>query len=106
MNFNQQHSIQQLKLHFKQWSNKSYAAFCSIGKVVHIDNLAVSLTQWIGDVVELVEVTIQACIDQEEDECTDGLMEQENLQVLPVVVSTEVEKGRKIRSNINNINCR
>ena len=105
MDFNQSHSAQQLKLHFKQWSNKGYAAFCSVGKVVHISNLTVAVTQWIGNLVELVETTLQVSLDKEVDECAEVLIEKENLQVLPLVVSTDVECGlsKLIR---NNINCR
>lgn len=94
-----------LKLHFKQWSNKGYAAFCSVGKVVHIGNLAISLTQWIGNLIELVEETVQNCLLKEEDEAAEELLEQDMLQVLPVVVSTDVVCVNKVIRN-NNTNCR
>jgi hypothetical protein len=79
----------QPKLHFKQWSHKSYAVFCSMGKVVHIGNLAVSLTQWIGNIIEYVEDQMSISIACEVDEEVKELLEQEMLQVIPVVNAQE-----------------
>ncbi|WP_066629825.1 hypothetical protein [Labilibacter marinus] len=105
MNHSHLYRSESIKLHFKQWSNKGYAAFCSMGKVVHIDNLAISLTQWIGNLIELVEETVQCRLSQEVDEAAEELLEQDMLQVLPVVVSADVECVNKIIRN-NNTNCR
>lgn len=105
MNHSHLYRKESIKLHFKQWSNKGYAAFCSMGKVVHIDNLAISLTQWIGNLIELVEETVQNCLSQKVDEAAEELLEQDMLQVLPVVVSTDVECVNKVIRN-NNTNCR
>ncbi len=106
MNHKQTHNIQQLKLHFKQWSNNGYATFCSMGKVVHIGNLAISLTQWIGNIVELIEETLKVCIDKETDDVTDAIIESELLQLVPVIASTPVVCEKKLFKKTNNINCR
>lgn len=92
------------ELHFKQWSHKGYAAFCSIGKVVHIGNLAVSVTQWIGNLIEHVENIITLSVDQEEDESAEDLLDQELLQVIPVIVNNFKESGIIVIGK--NINCR
>ncbi len=76
---------QQSFLHFKQWSNKGYAVFCSLGKVVHIGSLAVSVTQWIGDLIDQVEEQINLSVEHSEEEVSEELLEQELLQLLPVV---------------------
>ncbi len=102
MNYKHLHSIQSSALHFKQWSNKNYAAFCSMGKVVHIGKLAVALTQWIGNIVELVEETLHLCKDKEADEDEEQLLELELLLAIGVVVSSpvECEKGVLSKSEI------
>ena len=93
-------------LHFKQWSNKGYAAFSSLGKEVHISALAIALIQWIGKVVELTEQIIQHCLDTEKDEAAEELLEQETLQVLTVMVSATDECRKKLLGIDKNLNCR
>jgi hypothetical protein len=95
----------QAKLRFKQWSHKSYAVFCSMGKVVHIGNLAISLTQWIGNIIEHIEEQITLSMARDVDEEAEELLEQEVLQVIPVV-NTQEECGIRIYYSFKNINCR
>ncbi len=106
MNHKNHNKVSVVNLHFKQWSHKGYAVFCSLGKVVHIGNLAISLTQWIGDVIEGVRELIQQSMDREVDEAAEELQEQELLQVIPVIISTPVECGIIVFSKFKNINCR
>ncbi|TLX73064.1 hypothetical protein E9993_16520 [Labilibacter sediminis] len=107
MNHKHIHKSQALgKLHFKQWSNKGYAAFCSMGKVVHIGKLAVSLAQWIGNIIEHVEERLLLCIDRDVDETAEELLEQDMLQAIPVVVNTQKGCGAEVIVNSKNINCR
>jgi len=94
------------KLHFKQWSNKGYAVFCSMGKVVHIGRLAISLTQWIGDVIDNITEVLNLAVEKEVEDCTDELMEQEMLQLIPVVVTNNPAYAGIVNSINKNINCR
>ena len=73
-----------------------------MGKVVHIGKLAVALTQWIGNIVELVEETLHLCKDKEADEDEEQLLELELLLAIGVVVSSpvECEKGVLSKSEI------
>ncbi len=98
--------INQSKLHFTKWSNKSYAAFCSIGKVVHIGSLAISLTQWIGTVVEHIEDILQICAEKETDDNVEETPEQELLQLIPVTVNSPIVYGKSVIISINNITGR
>ncbi len=102
MNHNKSH-INQSKLHFTQWSNKGYAAFCSIGKVVHISSLAVSLTQWIGTVIEHIEDILQVCAEKETDDELEITPEQELLQLIQVTVNSPIAYAKSVIISINNI---
>ncbi len=102
MNHNNLH-INQSKLHFTQWSNKGYAAFCSIGKVVHIGSLAISLTQWIGAVVDHIEDILQICAEKETDDNLEETLEQELLQIIPVIVNSPIAYAKSVIISINNI---
>jgi hypothetical protein len=97
---------QQRKLHFKQWSNKGFAVFCSLGKVVHISCLSVSVTQWIGVIVEHIEEIINLCIANETDEVAEEIKEQELIQFIPVMVNSQVECGKSVLIKNKNINSR
>jgi len=105
MNHNNLH-INQSKLRFTQWSNKGYAAFCSIGKVVHIGKLAVSLTQWIGTVIEHIEDILQICAEKETDNELEETPKEELLQILPVTANCPIAYGKSIIISINNITGR
>ncbi len=105
MNHNNLH-INQSKLHFTQWSNKGYAAFCSIGKVVHISSLAISLTQWIGTVVDHIEDILQICAEKETDDKLEETLEQELLQLIPVTANSPIAYGKSVIISINNITGR
>ena len=74
-------------IHFKSWSRKGYAVFSSLGRVVHIGSLSVSVVQWIGELVEHVETILSKVIDALEDEASD-VQEQEELALMPIVVTT------------------
>jgi hypothetical protein len=94
MNYNKSISYNHKKaLHFRQWSNKSYAAFCSMGKVVHIGILSTAISQWIGMVVDHVEEIIASCLIQEKDKSNDGIEEEELLQLIPVLVNPTIACG-------------
>ncbi len=84
--FNQQLK-QQKAIRFNKWMNKGYAAFVSVGKVVNIGRLALSICQWIGQVVEFVEEIL--CICQEKKEDKESSEEQEEIELLPVMVSKD-----------------
>ncbi len=100
MNKRQLHNVQSVKLYFKQWKNKSFAAFCSMGKVVHIGCLSVSVAQWIGKLIELVDEIVQLSESRENDDEEVCLKEQELLQVLPVEVTADVICGRSIDNKL------
>ena len=106
MNHNQIDNAQQLRLHFKQWSNRGYAAFCSIGKVVHIGNLAIYLAQWIGIIIEQIEETLHLFLEKENDEETEEVLEQELIKMNPVITSTNVRCEISVLKKSINIICR
>ncbi|MCW3807797.1 hypothetical protein [Plebeiibacterium marinum] len=92
------------KLHFKQWSNKGFAAFCSLGKVIHISSLSVSVALWVGQVVEHIEDILSLCIAQEINEDADELQDIELLQAIPALVNAPAEYAKStlvINKNIN-----
>lgn len=95
----------QCQLHFKQWSNKGYAAFCSMGKVVSIGSLTISLAQWMGGVIDHVEELISVRVEQDEDEVAEELLEQVLLQAVPVVI-IPCEREKSIYFRFKNINYR
>ena len=94
------------KLHFKQWSNKGFAVFCSLGKVVHISNLSISVALWIGQVVEHIEDLINLCISNEKEDDANETQEMEMLQAIPVIVNSQVEYVKSILVINKNINSR
>ncbi len=87
MNDFKQHINQRKALRFCKWMNKGYAAFISVGKVVNIGRLALSISQWIGQVVEFVEEIL--CICQEKKEEKECIEEQEEIELLPVLVNKD-----------------
>ncbi len=99
-------NIKQNRLHFTQWSNKGYAAFCSIGKVVHIGSLAISLTQWIGNVIEHIDDILRICDEKEVKDENEDCTEEELLQLIPIVTSTPGVYGQSVIFSINNITGR
>ena len=93
-----------LGIRFKSWSRKGYAVFSSLGRVVHIGSLSVSLVQWIGELVEHVETILLKALDLLDDD-TAEVQEQEELALMPIVVSaTNAGAKRNIRQK--HINCR
>ncbi len=90
MNFSNTKRYQQNVLHFRKWRNTNYAAFISIGRVVHIGKLEVSIAEWIGNVVELVENLLFRCeekeSDNEDDDLSDldGILGSERLNLLNI----------------------
>ncbi len=75
MNFSNTKRYQQSVLHFSKWRNTNYAAFISIGRVVHIGKLEISIAEWIGNVVELVENLLFSCEEKESDNEDDDFSE-------------------------------
>jgi len=84
---------------FKNWSRKGYAVFSSLGTVVHIGCLSVSLVQWIGQLLGLDNVDI-TYLQFKSEETDDELQEQEELMLVPVVIPTREGACHK---NINRI---
>ncbi len=104
---NQQTTYNALKspgIRFKSWSRKGYAVFSSLGRVVHIGSLSVSLVQWIGELVEHVETILWKVMDALEADASE-LPEQDELVLMPIAVSA-TETGAKRNSRQKHINCR
>lgn len=91
-------------IRFKNWSRKGYAVFSSLGRVVHIGNLSVALSQWIGQLVEHVEAILFQCLEVLTD-ATDELEEQEELVFVPVVIA-QSEAGAYRNKVVRYNNCR
>lgn len=93
-----------LGIRFRSWSRKGFAVFSSLGRVVHIGSLSVSLVQWIGELVEHVETIFLKAIEALDEEVSD-LQEPEELALMPVMVSA-TEAGAMRNSRQKHINCR
>lgn len=98
------HTFNNPGLRFRSWSRKGFAVFSSLGRVVHIGSLSVSLVQWIGELVEHVETILLKAIEALDDDASD-VQEPEELALMPIVVSA-TEAGAKRNSRQKHINCR
>jgi len=98
------HTFNNPGLRFRSWSRKGFAVFSSLGRVVHIGSLSVSLVQWIGELVEHVETILLKTMEALTEDTSD-LQEPEELALMPIVVSA-TEGGAKRNSRKKHINCR
>jgi hypothetical protein len=97
----------QLKLNFRQWSRKSYAVFCSLGKQVRISVLKVDVTaemasknKPLGYVDEMADLNLSAERVDEEDDLPNGNDLFLQLASNVVIVSNENEAHILVNKNI------
>ncbi|TRX64270.1 hypothetical protein [Carboxylicivirga sp. M1479] len=83
--FSQQpsHSNQQ-RHRFKRWSRKGYAVFSSLGSVVHIGCLSVSLLQTISQMLLCIETVLDQSL-KVDDEDDDVNLEENELMLITIV---------------------
>ena len=84
VNFLSQNSKQNSVTVFKKWSRKGFAIFGSLGHVVHIGRLSVTLVQWIGQIVLNIDLVLKQTLMLESEEETDW--DEINEELLLVLV--------------------